>query len=284
MSERRIRVRDVVAAMILSMLVGTLIEASVLSRWPLSEAVSANLGSVIQYACMFLLTSYVASQAGYTIRSIRGAPFRPFFLIQGLLYAVLLLGFSYGEHFVEVYLVALYNPEYAFNFWNFHAVPYVLQVSAAGYGMIVIAQCVVGPWVEEFVFRGLLLRACSARWSVVAGIVVSSILFAAMHYSRHYFLSTFVFGVVMCLLYLRFRSLWINALVHGVTNMLAFVMQFVLNVHWLKNADQLAQLASWWPEAVMLLVSTPLLCRFVAKSWITAWPPSMDGAVPLESR
>jgi membrane protease YdiL (CAAX protease family) len=269
---KQLRVREIFAAIIVSMLFAAFVTTPILRHFQLSEAVASNFGSIIAYVIMFLLARYVASKAGMSSVSVFGKKPSVTFLPLAILYALLLLCFSYGENFIETYSVARHNPEFAYKYWNYHEAPYILHVSVAGYVAIVIAQFVLAPLVEEFVFRGLLLRACGDRWGVTTAVLTSSVLFAAMHYSRHYFLSTFVFGVVMCLLCLKYRSLWINALTHGLSNLAAFLVQFIFNFHWLKTPEDLEKLSSWMPEIVMIIVSIPVLVLFLVRNWPSQWP------------
>lgn len=74
---------------------------------------------------------------------------------------------------------------------------------------------VVGPLVEELVFRGTLFRAWRASWNPVVALLASSALFAALHPLE---LESFFAAVTFVLLYTRTRSLWANLLAHSLTN------------------------------------------------------------------
>lgn len=62
------------------------------------------------------------------------------------------------------------------------------------------------PVVEELLFRGLLFHRWARKWGVPRGLLVSSFAFGLMHKDM---LGTFVFGLVMALLYMRTSSLMI---------------------------------------------------------------------------
>lgn len=74
----------------------------------------------------------------------------------------------------------------------------------------------VGPVVEEFVFRGLLLRRWVARRGFWPGILGSAAVFAALH--PHNLPSAFLSGVVLGILYLWSRSLLVPILAHVLNN------------------------------------------------------------------
>jgi uncharacterized protein len=85
----------------------------------------------------------------------------------------------------------------------------------------IVGITVVAPVVEEILFRGFLLHRFAARWGTTAGIIVSSAFFAILHVEL---IGHFLFGVAMCALYIRSRSLWLPILAHAVNN--AFALSF----------------------------------------------------------
>ena len=87
-----------------------------------------------------------------------------------------------------------------------------------GEGLII---AVVAPIVEEVFFRGVLLHRWATRWDLRTAIVLSSLLFAVVHFDP---IGKFVFGLAMCALYLRTGSLWAPIAAHLVNNGIVFVM------------------------------------------------------------
>lgn len=270
--KNRLRTRDIAAAVIVAMFFSSFLEMRVLPHLPWSPAVVSSCGQIVEYGVMLWLVGYVASKAHLPMRAVFGKnPSTSFFTI-AVFYGLAIIFFSLGENFVEVYLTAQNAPEFAYRYWNFHVSQYELTASLAGYVLLILAQFIAGPIAEEYVFRGVLLKAWSRRLGLGVSIVATSLVFAAMHYSRHYFLSTFVFGVLMCVLYIKYDSLWVNSLTHGFMNFFAFLLEFVSNFHWNKSSGQLALLSSWLPEVLMLLASTPILAYLIVKNWPKKWP------------
>ena len=74
----------------------------------------------------------------------------------------------------------------------------------------------VGPAVEEFVFRGLLLRRWVANRGLWPGLLGSAAAFALLHPPM--WVGSFVFGVALGLLYLGSRSLVPSVLAHTLHN------------------------------------------------------------------
>lgn len=82
--------------------------------------------------------------------------------------------------------------------------------------LLAILITLVGPFVEEYVFRGLLLRKWAAKYGVLAGLLGSAALFAVLH--PHMSVGAFAFGVVLGVLYLWSGSLLPPVLIHVLNN------------------------------------------------------------------
>ena len=83
---------------------------------------------------------------------------------------------------------------------------------------LVVLAFGVAPLVEEMLFRGILLPAITARWNATAGIVISSILFALLHFHLPSFMPLFLLAVGFSLLYIYTRSLWVPVIMHALFN------------------------------------------------------------------
>ncbi|TWT05473.1 CPBP family intramembrane metalloprotease [Planococcus sp. CPCC 101016] len=93
---------------------------------------------------------------------------------------------------------------------------------------------ILAPVVEEFMFRGVLLKRMIGKTSVWGGILISSLLFGVLHLDV---IGAFLFGVVASLLYLRTNNLLIPILLHIINNSLAAAAMF---------------LAPTWPESIAI--------------------------------
>lgn len=80
-----------------------------------------------------------------------------------------------------------------------------LSASDAGlYGLafIIISACIVAPLSEEILYRGILHRSLANRMGVLAAAIISSIIFASVHFYDIYGLaSVATFGFICALLY-----------------------------------------------------------------------------------
>lgn len=77
---------------------------------------------------------------------------------------------------------------------------------------------IVAPLVEEIFFRGFLFQGFRQRYGWVAGIVISSAIFAAAHIDPAAFIPTLLLGAVMAYVYHRSNSIWPGAILHFLVN------------------------------------------------------------------
>lgn len=87
-------------------------------------------------------------------------------------------------------------------------------LAATGVAML-LTQAIVGPVIEELVFRGLLYKAWEEKWGWVIAMILSSAVFGAYHGG---FWPAFVGGLIYVALYRRTGSLLAPILVHGIYN------------------------------------------------------------------
>lgn len=83
-----------------------------------------------------------------------------------------------------------------------------------------LSLVILGPIVEEILFRGYLLHRLSRKWGLSNGILLSSAVFGAIHPDP---LGAAIFGVGMCVLYLRAQSLYVPILAHMLYNLTMWV-------------------------------------------------------------
>ena len=86
--------------------------------------------------------------------------------------------------------------------------------------MSLLLGVIVGPPIEELVFRGLLYRAWANQWGALVAAVLTSALFAAYHPN---FLAAFSSAILFVCLVRRTGSLWASISVHAFTNSDALV-------------------------------------------------------------
>ncbi|MHB1136273.1 MAG: CPBP family glutamic-type intramembrane protease [Coriobacteriia bacterium] len=108
--------------------------------------------------------------------------------------------------------------------------PSVFGGGGAGFALAVLMVVLIGPTVEELVFRGALQEGLAARLGVWPAIVVQAALFAAFHRSWWLLLPTFILGVVLGWLAERRDSLWPPIALHALYNAITVVAAFLVSV------------------------------------------------------
>jgi membrane protease YdiL (CAAX protease family) len=97
--------------------------------------------------------------------------------------------------------------------------------------LLVIAFTVAAPVTEEFFARGFLYRGWSESSLGTAGaILLSSLVWTALHLQYEWFFFGEVFSIGLLLGYLRFRynSTWLTVVLHGLNNTAAVVQTILL--------------------------------------------------------
>ena len=81
-----------------------------------------------------------------------------------------------------------------------------------------ITLCVVAPFIEEMLFRGVFLRSFLWNYGPAKAIALSSLLFGAAHLNVYQFVIASTVGVLSGWLYLVTRSLWPSIFEHAIYN------------------------------------------------------------------
>jgi membrane protease YdiL (CAAX protease family) len=107
------------------------------------------------------------------------------------------------------------------------------SIDAIGTGTFVVfglTAVVAAPIIEELFFRGLLLRAFSARMHVAWAVTLQALVFGCYHlslglglYNVAYAVSTAVFGFIMGWIAAWRRTLGVAMTAHAITNLVIFI-------------------------------------------------------------
>ena len=139
-------------------------------------------------------------------------------------------------------------------------------------GWLIFVIVIVAPVVEELLFRGIIFSRWANKWGAKRAIIFSSLLFGVLHLEGT--LGAFVFGVVMCLLYLRTRTLLIPIACHMLNNAIAVALGI-----WdfgLGDSSSLEDFRSMlWFAVIGLAIATPFLFLYIYRAWKT-----LDGGLP----
>lgn len=129
------------------------------------------------------------------------------------------------------------------------------RLSGASLPLLLLFLAAVPAVGEEWILRGLIGRGLVARWGVVPGVLLTSLLFAAIHIDPPHVVAVLPMGLLLHVIYLTTRSFWMPILFHFLNN--ATVSIFTAlgqaepgepvtgNVWWLYVAPLWIGLATW---------------------------------------
>jgi hypothetical protein len=226
------------------------------------EQLSDGVAMLLSYGLVLAVTVHLARRAGLSVTgSCSALPSRAGALRAATL-GLPLLGLAFVGIWVVYAPLSLAWPAFVQD-WVLRddmplysrGPPYPFLANLLGLLGVVLAA----PVVEEWFFRGLLMRRWSLKWGPRAGILGSSLVFGAVHVDV---VGGLAFGIVMCGLYVHSRSLWVPVIAHASNNALGWIL-VVLDAHallpGLSTAEQLR--SAWWLPVAGLALVLPWLPR-----------------------
>lgn len=99
--------------------------------------------------------------------------------------------------------------------------PHTEQASGQGFWAIVTAV-IFAPVFEELIFRGLVLESLLRRRRRLISVVVSSLLFAIIHFQPAVMLTAFVSALIFGTIYLHTNSIFSTIILHSINNAIAY--------------------------------------------------------------
>ncbi|OYX41058.1 hypothetical protein B7Y94_05685 [Candidatus Saccharibacteria bacterium 32-49-12] len=100
-------------------------------------------------------------------------------------------------------------------------------VTSTDYILAFVMLVVIAPVAEEVLFRGYLFGKLRQHVPLWGAIIVTSLLFGAVHGQWNVAIDTFALSVVMCLVVVWSKSIWPAILIHMLKNGIAFYFLFI---------------------------------------------------------
>jgi hypothetical protein len=109
-------------------------------------------------------------------------------------------------------------------FWNegeFFALDSAWRVA-----IVVVSTVIVAPVAEELIYRGYVLEALLSRLGKPVASLLSALVFASIHIGvgPGLALHTFLGGLILAFLYVRFRTVYPCVLMHLINNIVAYIL------------------------------------------------------------
>jgi len=86
---------------------------------------------------------------------------------------------------------------------------------------------ILGPIQEELFFRGVIFRYLSKHYSSITSIVYASVFFGLAHFHPGLYFSSFVIGLLLTYVYLRWNNLWYCIILHILFNLQPFIFMMI---------------------------------------------------------
>lgn len=84
--------------------------------------------------------------------------------------------------------------------------------------------CIFAPILEEFLMRGFILNGLSVNYGIIVALLISSILFALLHFNIAQIIPSFICGIILGLIYLYTSSILSCIFAHMGYNFISYIM------------------------------------------------------------
>lgn len=99
-----------------------------------------------------------------------------------------------------------------------------------------IAMGILGPILEEYVFRGILYNKLKIFNSVLLAMIITNIFFAFIHTNLINIINALIIGFIMLVLYEYSKNLKVSILFHAAFNISSLIAaNFIIDNHWFIN-------------------------------------------------
>ena len=133
----------------------------------------------------------------------------------------------------------------------------LLLTNLNGWGDYILSIVIIAffPAVfEEVFFRGALQNTLTKWWGKpILAITVSALFFSLIHLSIYLFISRFVLGFVLGLLFYESKNIWVNIIAHFLNNAIVLTQVFWLSKQSKKiDLNDLDPAVPWWAGIIAL--------------------------------
>lgn len=89
-----------------------------------------------------------------------------------------------------------------------------------------VSTVILAPVCEELIFRGAIYNTLNKAFPSAASVILSALLFGFAHLNPIQSTYAFIVGLILCLVYIRFNSLWSSVLLHITFNYVGGYVDF----------------------------------------------------------
>lgn len=88
----------------------------------------------------------------------------------------------------------------------------------------ILLSCIYAPFIEEMMYRGIVLNALLKKYSDKIALIVSSLIFGIMHFSLFQSINAFFIGIIIGYLFIKTKSLYLCIFIHFCNNFIVMYL------------------------------------------------------------
>lgn len=238
---------------------------------PLGElALADGVYGLVWYATLFCVVAGRAWLAGLEQGKLWGntLPAKTIWMLVLQAPALVIVAIT-AVFFVFVPLSYL-DPEFVQR-WLFEDQPVLFVNEGPGWFFADVLLClgitVVGPIVEEYVFRGLLLTRWERKFGLSTAVFASAVAFGLLHTD---WLGAALFGYIAAVVYVCTRSLLGPIVLHIANNSLAYVLEVGFSLYAPEGLNTVDELQDYWWIGALTLAPAALWLRWFVQHYDAA--------------
>lgn len=138
--------------------------------------------------------------------------------------SLFLVCLNLGTSKLVINIIYVFSPSIANTFANDHS---ITINSTIDYWICFLLLAILSPIVDELTFRYVLFRRLTKKFNIYTGLIVSSILFAAINVCPN-IIGTLMLGIINCILYVKYENILIPMFIYFVNNLIGMIAEVQL--------------------------------------------------------
>lgn len=119
----------------------------------------------------------------------------------------------------------------AFGFQSQRSIFEIFGSDPFGLTIAVIIAIGIAPFVEEIFFRGFMLQTLVKKIGVTWGIILTTLIFAAIHFEFQSMMPLLILSLILSVLYVRTESIWPGIIFHMFNNSIALLVMYLIEMN-----------------------------------------------------
>ncbi|AEB74786.1 CAAX protease [Clostridium botulinum] len=227
------------------------------------SAINGNLLGIINEVLLITYIIYRLNHNNFKLKEavidFKNKPQFKDSLIIFILHAILALTAALGI----AYIIYKINPELTKKMLN----DKIIENNGAVYDNIYafILGVILAPIMEELIFRGIMFNRLKMRWGAGPAIIISSIIFGMLHMDLA-IIGAVLFGIMMCILYMKTRNIITTMTVHFINNLI-FISMSIGKQENISQGDITEIISIGKIALILFAVSSVISIYYIVKNW-----------------